>query len=167
MQIIGLDLHKCESQRCFKPDDGSITDRRIATSRERFTALFGERPPARILLEASTESEWMARHLESLFHEVIVADPNDAPKFANHCARESAGASRRGIPPLLAGGLPPSGGPRGGQAVWSPHASRSRERSCACAGGGRRSICRPTTGVRSTAMCSTKSRRSFNGRLPP
>ncbi|MDQ3698417.1 MAG: hypothetical protein M3373_10415 [Gemmatimonadota bacterium] len=32
----------------------------------------GDRPRARILLEASTESEWVARHLESLGHEVIV-----------------------------------------------------------------------------------------------
>ncbi len=66
MEIIGLDLHKRESQLSIKADDGSITDRRIATSRERFTAVFGARPPARILLEASTESEWVARHLESL-----------------------------------------------------------------------------------------------------
>ena len=63
MEMIGLDLHKRESQLSIKADDGTITDRRIATSRERFTAVFGERPPARILLEASTESEWVARHL--------------------------------------------------------------------------------------------------------
>jgi transposase len=30
----------------------------------------------RILLESSTESEWVAQHLEGLGHEVIVADPN-------------------------------------------------------------------------------------------
>ncbi len=81
MEIIGQDLHKRESQRSSKADDGTITDRRIATSRERFTAVLGGRPPARILLEASTESEWVARHLESLGHEVIVADPNYAPMY--------------------------------------------------------------------------------------
>ena len=32
----------------------------------------------RILLEASTESEWVAQHLETLGHEVIVADPSFA-----------------------------------------------------------------------------------------
>ena len=63
--------------------DGPITDRRIATSAERFTAVFGTRPRACILLETSTESEWVARHLESLGHEVIVADPNDAPMSGN------------------------------------------------------------------------------------
>lgn len=87
MEIIGLDLNKRESQLCIKADDGTITDRRIATSRERFTAVFGERPCARILLEASTESEWVARHLESLGHEVIVADPNYAPMYANRSRR--------------------------------------------------------------------------------
>ena len=87
MEIIGLDLHKRERQRSIKADDGTITDRRIATSRERFTAVFGERPPGRMLLEASTESEWVARHLKSLGHEVIVADPNYAPMYANRSRR--------------------------------------------------------------------------------
>ena len=93
MEIIGLDLHKRESQLSIKADDGSITDRRIATSRERFTAVFGARPRARILLEASTESEWVARHLESLGHEVIVDDPTYAPMYANRSRRTSAFAN--------------------------------------------------------------------------
>ncbi len=87
MELIGLDLHKRASQLSIKADDGTITDRRIATSRERFTAVFGARPRARILLEASTESEWVARQLESLGHEVIVADPNHAPRYANRSRR--------------------------------------------------------------------------------
>ena len=33
MESIGLDLHKRESQLSIKADDGTITDRRIATSR--------------------------------------------------------------------------------------------------------------------------------------
>ena len=74
MAIIGLDRHKRESPLSITADDGTITDRRIATNRERFTAVFGARSPARILLEASTESEWVACRLESLGHEVIVAD---------------------------------------------------------------------------------------------
>jgi len=76
MEIMGLDLHQRKRPRSIKADDGTISDRRIATSRERFTAVFGERPPGRILREASTESEWVARPLESLGHAVIVADPN-------------------------------------------------------------------------------------------
>jgi len=87
MEIIGFDLHKRESQLAFKEPNGTVTDRRIATSRERLTAIFGDRPQARILLEASTESEWVARHLESFGHEVIVADPNYAPMYANRSRR--------------------------------------------------------------------------------
>ena len=79
MEIIGPDLHKRERQLAIKVEDGTIADRRIVTSRERLTAVLGARPRARILLEASTERAWVARHLESLGHGVIVADPNDAP----------------------------------------------------------------------------------------
>ncbi len=87
MKIIGLDLHERESQLLIKEADGTITKRRIATSRERFTAVLGGRPPARSLLEASTEREWVARHMESLGHEVIVTDPNYAPMSANRSQR--------------------------------------------------------------------------------
>jgi len=87
MDTIGLDLHKCESQLCVLADDGSVLERRIRTSCERFTATLGNRSPARIILEASTESEWVAKHLESLGHEVIVADPNYAPMYASRTRR--------------------------------------------------------------------------------
>jgi len=66
MDTIGLDLHKRESQLCIGQDDGRILELRIVTSRDRFTAVLGGRPPHRILLEASTER--VARHLESLGH---------------------------------------------------------------------------------------------------
>lgn len=82
MEIIGLDLHKRETQLCRQLPDGRIVDERIPTSRARFTATFGGLAPARILLEASTESEWVAAHLEALGHTVIVADPNFAPMYA-------------------------------------------------------------------------------------
>jgi transposase len=87
MDTIGLDLHKRESQLCIGHDDGTVEERRIVTSRERFTAVVGGRPRARILLEASTESEWVARHLEQLGHEVIVADPNFAAMYATRSRR--------------------------------------------------------------------------------
>jgi transposase len=87
MDTIGLDLHKRESQLCILAEDGNVAERRIVTSRERFTAVLGNRERARILLEASTESEWVAQHLESLGHEVIVADPNYAPMYATRARR--------------------------------------------------------------------------------
>lgn len=87
MDTIGLDLHKRETQLCIISDGGSISERRIVTSRERLAAVLGSCSPARILLEASTESEWVAQHLESLGHEVIVADPNYAPMYASRTRR--------------------------------------------------------------------------------
>ena len=87
MDIIGIDLHKRESQLRTFATDGSVTEQRIVTSRERFTAVFGNRAPARIFIEASTESEWVAQCLEALGHEVIVADPNYAPMYATRSRR--------------------------------------------------------------------------------
>jgi transposase len=87
MFTIGLDLHKRESQLCIGHEDGTYEERRIATTRERFTATLATYHPARLLLEASTESEWVARHLEQLGFEVIVADPNFAPMYATRTRR--------------------------------------------------------------------------------
>src|SRR5688500_20326195 len=66
LDTIGLELHKRETQVCILTADGELVERRIATTRERFTVVLGSRPPARILVEASTESEGGARHLESM-----------------------------------------------------------------------------------------------------
>ena len=60
---------------------GEVVEQRIRTEPERFAAVLGPRP-RRILIEASTDSEWVARRLEALGHEVIVADPNFAPMYA-------------------------------------------------------------------------------------
>lgn len=83
MDNIGLALHKRETQVCLLDPSGPCQlERRVPTTRTALTALLGGRPPARCLLEAGTESEWVAQHLEQLGHEVIVADPNYAPMYA-------------------------------------------------------------------------------------
>jgi transposase len=87
MDTIGLDLHKRETQLCVLAPDGTAREQRIVTSRERFTAVLGPLAPATVLLEASTESEWVARHLEALGLTVIVADPNYAPMYATRTRR--------------------------------------------------------------------------------
>ena len=73
MDNIGIDVHKVESQICILTESGEIIERRLRTQRERFATVVGGRPPAKILIEASTESEWVARCLEELGHEVVVA----------------------------------------------------------------------------------------------
>jgi transposase len=82
MDHIGIDVHKRESQIYILAESGEVIERRIRTEPERFAAVLGARPRARILIEASTDSEWVARCLEALGHEVIVADPNFAPMYA-------------------------------------------------------------------------------------
>jgi len=83
MEYGAIDLHKHESQVRIVTVGGEIVDRRIATTRDRLTAIFGGRPHMRILVEASTESEWVAQHLEGLGHEVIVADTNYMPMYGH------------------------------------------------------------------------------------
>ena len=68
MDNIGLDLHKRETQLCLLTEAGELIEQRIATTRERFTAVLGPRPRSGILLEASTESEWVARWIIALGH---------------------------------------------------------------------------------------------------
>ena len=82
MDHIGINVHKSSSQICVLGESGERTERRIRTTRDELKKCFGERPAARILIEASTESEWVAVCLEGFGHEVIVADPNFAPMYA-------------------------------------------------------------------------------------
>jgi transposase len=91
MDFIGIDLHKTSSQVCILTADGELIERRIKTDRESFDKLLGERPPTRILVEASTESEWAARHLEALGHEVIVADLGLVPREYSSGERQHRG----------------------------------------------------------------------------
>ena len=80
MEHIGIDVHKNQSQICIITSEGEMIEKRISTERDRFQAALGSHPGTRILIEASTESEWVARCLERLGPEVIVGDPNDAAK---------------------------------------------------------------------------------------
>ncbi|HEY8234107.1 MAG TPA: hypothetical protein VIJ10_15700, partial [Vicinamibacteria bacterium] len=48
---------------------------------------FKDRQHSRVLIESSTESEWVARYLERLGHEVVVADPNYAAMYAERTRR--------------------------------------------------------------------------------
>jgi len=83
-----IDLHTLHSQIRFVDDDGVLVeDMRIPTTRDRLTSVFSGRATMKVLLEASTESEWVAQHLESLGHEVVVADPNYTLMYATRSRR--------------------------------------------------------------------------------
>ena len=66
MDHIGIDVHKRESQIDILAQVGVVIEQRIRTAPERFAAALGSRPRARIPIEASTESEWVAWCLEAL-----------------------------------------------------------------------------------------------------
>jgi transposase len=87
MDYGAIDLHKKESQIRIVTENGEVIDQRIATTRERLTHVFWGRPRMRVLVEASTESEWVAQHLEQLGHDVIIADPNYGPMYGHRSRR--------------------------------------------------------------------------------
>lgn len=83
MAYIGIDVHKRETQICVLGEDGTVViEKRIRTEAGVLGKTFEELPAGKVLLEASTESEWVARCLERLGREVIVADPNFAAMYA-------------------------------------------------------------------------------------
>ena len=87
MEYGAIDLHKKESQIRIVTESGEIIDQRILTTRDRFTHVFWGRPRMRILIEASTESEWVAQHLEEWGHEVVLADPNYSAMYGHRSRR--------------------------------------------------------------------------------
>jgi len=116
MEYVGIDLHKKERQICLLTETGEVVERRIRTEPQRFAEVFGGRPRARILVEASTESVWVARCLEALGHEVVVADPNFAPMYATRTPMLSGLASDKlshRLPARMALPRPPGSGERG------------------------------------------------------
>lgn len=86
--FIGIDVHKNTSQICILGDasDDIVREFSIRSWARRFEEALAPYKPARILLEASTVSRWVAPYLRSLGHEVIVADPNYAVMYASRQA---------------------------------------------------------------------------------
>ncbi len=76
MPHVGIDLHKRQSQICVLHEDGRIEERTVLTTPERMRRTLEPHRGSPVLLEAATESEWVARCLEEHGHTVIVADPN-------------------------------------------------------------------------------------------
>jgi len=78
-----IDLHMRESQiRIVDAAGRVVREGRVPTTVARLVAVFDGHGPMRILVETGTESEWVAQALEAAGHEVIVADPNYAPMYA-------------------------------------------------------------------------------------
>lgn len=83
-----IDLHMRYSQIRVVDEQGAVLrDQRVVTTRERLVKGFDGLGTVRILLEAGTESEWVAQALEAAGHPVIVADPNYAPMYGERHRR--------------------------------------------------------------------------------
>jgi transposase len=94
-----IDLHMRYSQiRVIDSDGRVLSEQRIPTSPERLVSVFRGHGPMRILLETGTESEWVAQALETVGHEVIVADPNYAPMYGE--IRRKVKTDRRDVAAL-------------------------------------------------------------------
>ena len=105
MDYIGMDVHKRETQVCIIDGEGAVRlEQRIRTEPGRLADVRGARPRTRVLLEASTQSEWVAATLEALGHEVVVANPNDTPSRVRDYSRR--GRSSRDKSKRIERGLP-------------------------------------------------------------
>jgi transposase len=83
MEYVGFDLSKVNSQICLITEEGEIVEKRIKTERETLAQFFGQCcGEIRVLIEASTGSEWVARFLQEIGCQVIIADPNFAAIYA-------------------------------------------------------------------------------------
>ena len=62
MGHIGIDVHKRESQICILAESDEVIERRIGTEPERFAAVLGTRPRARIVRRAQLGRDAAARY---------------------------------------------------------------------------------------------------------
>jgi transposase len=94
-----IDLHARYSQIRMVEEGGTmLRDQRVLTTAERLVHAFAGHGALRILVEAGTESEWVAETLEAAGHTVIVADPNYAPMYGE--LRRKVKTDRRDVAAL-------------------------------------------------------------------
>jgi transposase len=74
---IGLDLGDITSRYCILDEAGEVvSEGQLPTTKGGMNSLFEKMPSSRVALEVGTHSPWISRHLGSLGHEVIVANPH-------------------------------------------------------------------------------------------
>jgi transposase len=84
MEYGAIDLHARQSLIRIVTTEGTVVfERTIPTRAEKFHEVFGPWARLRVLVESSTESEWVAQALEQCGHEVVVADPNYALMYGH------------------------------------------------------------------------------------
>jgi transposase len=77
-----IDLHSRRSEIRVIDEDGRVVrETRVVTERTALAGAFAALGPVRIVVEAGTESTWVAETLEAAGHTVVVVDPNYAPMY--------------------------------------------------------------------------------------
>ena len=72
---IGMDLGDKRSRYCVMEEEQVVREESVASSKKGLAQVFSRYPRCRIALEVGTHSPWVSRLLNSLGHEVIVANP--------------------------------------------------------------------------------------------
>lgn len=76
-QFVGCDVSDTTSKVCLLDPQGEILEETtIRTTPEAAERFYGRLQRSRVVIEAGTHSPWMAPLIESLGHEVLVANPN-------------------------------------------------------------------------------------------
>jgi len=93
--IIGMDLGDKSSRFAAMNEAGEMcAEGSVTTSRKGLLAKFGGLPPCRMAIEVGTHSPWVSRLLESLGHEVIVANARQV-RLISESSRKDDGMDAR------------------------------------------------------------------------
>ena len=95
---IGMDLGDRNSRYCLLSHEGEILrEGRVATTKAGMIETFGYLGWVRIAIEVGTHSPWVTRLLQSLGHEVIVANPRQV-KLITESSRKDDRLDAQGSP---------------------------------------------------------------------
>jgi transposase len=88
---IGIDLGDRESHyACVQQEGHLLEEGRVAMSISSFQKAFSVFEPTRIAIEAGAQSRWVAKVLEELGHEVIVANPRQVQLISANNSKNDA-----------------------------------------------------------------------------
>src|SRR5215211_1959326 len=74
---VGLDLGDRTSRYCILDEAGEVvSEGQLPTTAAGLSSLLGKMASSRVALEVGTHSPWVSRHVASMGHEVIVANPH-------------------------------------------------------------------------------------------
>ena len=88
---IGLDLGDHFTHGCTLDANAGVRARfRFPTTKDGLAEAFATQPRARVVLEVGTHSPWVSRMLQSLGHEVIVANPREVQSISKSDRKNDA-----------------------------------------------------------------------------